>query len=514
MAVVESITIDRAPVVRFEVERAWRAGAGAFTAAAGVLHWAAAGDHREHRHVLAFFVLVGAAQLVWAALVAVGSRRPALIRAGVVGSLGVVGVWIVSRTVGIPWVPDVGVAEPVGTPDVVTTALEVLTLAALAVSTSEARRGSGAVVVPRRSLGAAALAVVMLVAVPTGIGLASGGPAHDDDHTTVAGAVVADDGEAASWPGGEEATVRYGPFDLASESEQLAEIAARPGGGNVLRNGLEKPCVDCLLVSITPDLVDAEGRSLNLADGAMLHHAVFFDTSQDDVTCPRTDGVGFLGRRIFASGNERSGGTFPEGFGLPVQPTSNWLGVFHIMNHTETPRAVWVALTVRYRPVGDGTLPLTPVWLDMDNCGDSQFTVPAGRSETDWRWNSTVTGRVITGGGHLHDGGVSITYANGTTGELLCRSVASYGTDPAYAGSIESMTGCGHDRLGTVRAGEDLVLRTVYDTPRSLDDVMGIVVSYVHETDELSGGTLASDAVKAGVAEPTPPPPPPSDHAH
>ena len=86
------------------------------------------------------------------------------------------------------------------------------------------------------------------------------------------------------------------------------------------------------------------------------------------------------------------------------------------------------------------------------------------------------------------------------------------GTKPAYAGNIDSMTTCSWDRLGTVRKGEVLSIDAFYDPPEPQSDVMGIVLAYVYETDDLTGGTPAP---AEGPAPAWPPPGGvPSGHSH
>ena len=59
---------------------------------------------------------------------------------------------------------------------------------------------------------------------------------------------------------------------------------------------------------------------------------------------------------------------------------------------------------------------------------------------------------------------------NETTGEHICSSVAGYGTKAAYMGSVESMSLCSWDRLGTVRKGEVLSLTTDYASSKPQSD--------------------------------------------
>src|SRR5439155_307505 len=116
--------------------------------------------------------------------------------------------------------------------------------------------------------------------------------------------------------------------------------------------------------------------------------------------------------------------------------------------------------------------------------------------------------------GHVHDGGIRIDLANETTARHLCTSYAGYGTNPAYQGSVEKMTTCTWDRLGTVRAGEVLSIDTYYDPPEAQSDVMGIVLAYVYETDDLAGGTEPPAGVQAPAPAWPPPAGRPAGHGH
>ena len=124
-----------------------------------------------------------------------------------------------------------------------------------------------------------------------------------------------------------------------------------------------------------------------------------------------------------------------------------------------------------------------PLWLDIDGCGDSEYTVPVGYSDTTANWVSTVSGRMIAMGGHLHDlditnsapctnhcpekgdgiavsaeivGGNANDYYGpippnnpppaSLTGATVCRSEGIYGTPWAgttFRGHLDTMTQCG-----------------------------------------------------------------------
>ncbi|MGQ0843941.1 MAG: hypothetical protein ACT4QF_07375 [Sporichthyaceae bacterium] len=283
--------------------------------------------------------------------------------------------------------------------------------------------------------------------------------------------------------------VRIGPFVLPPAP------AGAMHGQNRFVPTIAKPCEDCYVTSVTPDLVMADGSRADMNDGVMLHHMVIFEPGKTDPTCGRSQGVGALGRRIFAAGDERTSIALPAGFGFKVDP-GRWTGIAELMNHSAQAQTVYLTVDVAHVPANTpGMKPVTPVWLDVANCSDSQYRVPAGRSATPWTWTSTMTGRIVAGGGHVHAGGIGLTLDNATSKQRICASRAGYGTD-ALAGMVTSMSTCEWDSLGTVRRGETLRMTSLYDAPRELGGVMGIMLIAVYETDDLAGGTKAPAAMK------------------
>jgi hypothetical protein len=67
-------------------------------------------------------------------------------------------------------------------------------------------------------------------------------------------------------------------------------------------------------------------------------------------------------------------------------------------------------------------------------------------------------------------------------------------------GTIESMSYCSWDSLGTVRKGDTLDLESVYDSDKGIPDAMGIMVMHVWQTDDLTSGTPAPAEANGGVA--------------
>jgi MFS family permease len=96
----------------------------ALSAGAGLVHAAVAPEHfREHVAYGVFFVAVAVAQLAWPRWVVRSGTRKVL-AAGLIGNLGIIAVWVVSRTSGLPVGPEAFEREAIGAADGLATAFE------------------------------------------------------------------------------------------------------------------------------------------------------------------------------------------------------------------------------------------------------------------------------------------------------------------------------------------------------------------------------------------------------
>jgi hypothetical protein len=113
-----------------DVVRCW---AGFASLGAGLVHLAVVHEHLAEWWVYGvFFAVVGAAQLAFG-LGALGRDRAPLARQVACANLALVALWAVTRTTGLPVGPQRWTPEPVGRPDLLSVALEVATVLALAV---------------------------------------------------------------------------------------------------------------------------------------------------------------------------------------------------------------------------------------------------------------------------------------------------------------------------------------------------------------------------------------------
>lgn len=103
----------------------------ALAAAAG-LHLAALPDHVAEGFVIAsFFAVCAVLQLVAAVMVSAGAG-PRARQIIVLGNVAVIGIWLVSRTVGLPFGPDANVPEAISSLDALSFVAEVVAIGGLA----------------------------------------------------------------------------------------------------------------------------------------------------------------------------------------------------------------------------------------------------------------------------------------------------------------------------------------------------------------------------------------------
>jgi hypothetical protein len=104
---------------------------------AGMIHIRASIDHAQEFLLYApVFALLAALQIAWGASVVRGCSRRVLL-AGSVLNLAVIGLWVASRTIGVPIAARPWVPEPVGAPDLMATVAEaVIVLATTCLLTS------------------------------------------------------------------------------------------------------------------------------------------------------------------------------------------------------------------------------------------------------------------------------------------------------------------------------------------------------------------------------------------
>ena len=271
----------------------------------------------------------------------------------------------------------------------------------------------------------------------------------------------------------------------------------------------QSPSIDGYVVGMNAEVVDAAGR-VQGRDKVMLHHIVFAKVGVPDYTC------GGLGERFFAEGEERLALSLPSGYGYANKATDRWGLLYMLMNHKPQRLNGFIRYTVRY-VTGEKLTPVKPVWLDVRNCTggiDPVFDVPGGGKRF-----STFTktadftmpegGRLISGGGHLHGGGVRLELRNATCGTVPFTSRPTWGgpkpkpllhePGPTKMSAFRSTAGI------PVAKGQKLRLAAVYDNQASHTRAMGIMLLFLAPA--ALTGCGATPALEIDLGNPSAPPP-------
>jgi hypothetical protein len=319
-------------------------------------------------------------------------------------------------------------------------------------------------------------------------------------------------------------SVEYGPYNIPGKNQPAAGpfalvapfLGGQAGTGMIWNKpvvNVTKPCTDCYITKITADMTTMDGQNANVSRGLWLHHMVLLvsGTGHTDATCASGLQQVAISRsgaeRLFASGNERTPvpvGGIHGGYGYKVNTADQFHLIMDLMNENTAATAVRIKLNYEYLP---GTTPgiknVKPLWFDANQCGVSEVPAQTGKySIASGNWSSTVRGTLLGGGGHLHDGGTHLTIEKNS--QVICDSVARYGTDPAFSGGGMDHGGGGMDGMdhggmqsisdqticpdmGTINTGDRMHITGYYDDAMheqmmhggKLHNIMAIALVYV-----------------------------------
>ncbi len=225
-------------------------------------------------------------------------------------------------------------------------------------------------------------------------------------------------------------------------------ITVKPGQNDVLLGPvtIEKPRYDGLITRFKPDLVDESGKAPPI-DVAHLHHATWLNMYPSYGNGP-----------FFASGEEKTIGTWPTGYGMRVGARDEWLLLYMVHSEVARPMEVWITYDIDFVAEDDakkmGIVPTKPIWLDVqhtriakgapstggnpvynsqkgfghynkelgimectwpkENCArhdvyggvTPQQGKPIQHMGADWKVTGDMAGTMINMGGHLHPGGI------------------------------------------------------------------------------------------------------------
>ena len=316
----------------------------------------------------------------------------------------------------------------------------------------------------------AAVALFSTLLVPAGTGAAKGLAVPEKTHT------ISPETKCAATDSGYRCL--YGPFPVEYGMNTYQAGSGLPA---VFVRG---PADTGFITSARAAVVNANDRPIG-SHAIHMHHAVWLNPAREDITCP-----GFPADRFFASGKERTRMDLPPGYGYHWDQAAGDYPGYWAMNvhldgmHPGQSKDVWLRLDMDFTPGPvDSMTDISPVWLDVDNCSDSEYDVTRGQDEEGrwkstrvWRYTMPASGRFVQLAGHLHDGGIALKLFNVTTGERVFTSRALYQneSDPGY---LTGMTSFSNDPGIAVSEGDVLELRSTYKSRRTRLGVMGIMLS-------------------------------------
>lgn len=270
----------------------------------------------------------------------------------------------------------------------------------------------------------------------------------------------------------------------------------------------DSPSVDGYVVGMKAEVVDVNGK-VQGRDKVMLHHIVFAKVGVPDYTC------GGAAERFFAEGEERLALALPRGYGYPNKATDRWGLLYMLMNHKPKRLNGYIRYTVRY-VTGEALRPVKPIWLDIRNCSgpDPVFDVPGGgkRFSTFTKtadFTMPESGRLVSGGGHLHGGGVRLELRNATCNTMPFESRPTWGgpkprpllhePGPTKMSTFRSTAGI------PVAKGQKLRLAAVYDNEAPHTRAMGIMLLFL--APGAVKGCGSTPALEIDLGRPSAPPP-------
>ncbi len=180
-----SVPVDLSPQPIVGATSSWLTVAGSCALGAGAIHAAAIGVHAEHRPAALLFLLVAAVQLGLGAAALLRPNRFVAVGLAVAG-VGAVAGWVVAKSIGIPFVAGLDVAEPVQAADALAAGLAAASVIVGLLALTEGREAAA-------GGPSVAFAFVGVGALTVGGMFGAGTHVHSRDHggeTVVASAVA------------------------------------------------------------------------------------------------------------------------------------------------------------------------------------------------------------------------------------------------------------------------------------------------------------------------------------
>lgn len=221
------------------------------------------------------------------------------------------------------------------------------------------------------------------------------------------------------------------------------------------------------------EVVDSAGHTL---PAELIHHFNLIDPDHRELFLP-------ISRRLLAAGHETGAIRLPRLlFGVPLKRAEHVVASAMVENLTPTAyERARVRLVMSFTPA-TRPWPLfsaSPWQMDVAfPVGDKSFLLPPGRSSRSYEGSPVVPGKIVGLGGHMHDYGRVIEFADVTTGEVIYRA-APVADSVGHIESIPIAMLYGWTRLGVhIVPAHRYRIAVSYDNPTGApipDGGMGVV---------------------------------------
>lgn len=233
---------------------------------------------------------------------------------------------------------------------------------------------------------------------------------------------------------------------------------------------------DGWLLGFTPKMMDSAGAAV---PGKLLHHTAFWNTNRPDFLCRNKE------EHIFGAGSEMNVWPAVPGFGYHVHKGDYIRIETMVYNPTgQDFSGVWLQVEIQYLPQPAGAekaaiRDIYPAWIDVQECGNSGYTLLAGKSSKTGVITVPYSGALLGVGGHVHDYAANLTLREAASGKVI----ASLDAKTDEKGALLSLPVTTFYETGgyALKAGEKLEVTTSYNNPADSeipDGAMGIVVGY------------------------------------
>lgn len=266
-------------------------------------------------------------------------------------------------------------------------------------------------------------------------------------------------------------TLREGPMNLPAHTGHMR--AAQPP------DVIWSVPIDGWLLGYTPKLTDSSGGAV---PGRLLHHTAFWNVNRPDFLCHNKE------EHIFGAGSEMNVWPPLPGYGYRVHKGDLIRIETMVYNPTAAGySAVWLEVAIQYAPAPAADSPadpapvktVYPAWIDVQECRDSGYDLPAGKSTRTGILALQYNGALLGVGGHLHDYGHELLLRDAATQKEIARLEAK--TDSSgnlISTPIKTFFETGGYAL---KRGDRLEVSATYDNLSGKlipQGAMGIVVGY------------------------------------